>query len=48
MFILPLLPLHGQLALIALSAIGFDLGLQSSPVAHQNWCMALSHRPAAA
>ena len=36
MFILPLLPLHGQLALIALSAIGFDLGLQSSLVAHQN------------
>ncbi|MDK1845134.1 MULTISPECIES: MFS transporter [unclassified Klebsiella] len=35
MFILPLLPL-GQLALIALSAIGFDLGLQSSLVAHQN------------
>jgi hypothetical protein len=33
MFILPLLPLHGQLALIALSAIGFDLGLQSSLVA---------------
>ena len=36
MFILPLLPVHGQLALIALSAIGFDLGLQSSLVAHQN------------
>lgn len=31
-----ILPLHGQLALIALSAIGFDLGLQSSLVAHQN------------
>ncbi len=36
MFVLPLLPVHAQLALIALSAIGFDLGLQSSPVAHQN------------
>ncbi len=36
MFMLPLLPVHAQLALIALSAIGFDLGLQSSPVAHQN------------
>jgi predicted MFS family arabinose efflux permease len=36
MFFLPLLPVHGQLALIALSAIGFDLGLQSSLVAHQN------------
>jgi predicted MFS family arabinose efflux permease len=47
MFMLPLLPLHGQLALIALSAIGFDLGLQSSLVAHQN-LMASSRRPAAA
>jgi predicted MFS family arabinose efflux permease len=36
MFFLPLLPIHAQLALIALSAIGFDLGLQSSLVAHQN------------
>jgi hypothetical protein len=31
MFILPLLPLHGQLALIALSAIGFDLGPLPAP-----------------
>lgn len=36
MFLLPVLPSHGQLALIALSAVGFDLGLQSSLVAHQN------------
>lgn len=36
MFLLPLLPVQGQLALIALSAVGFDLGLQSSLVAHQN------------
>jgi predicted MFS family arabinose efflux permease len=36
MFFLPLLSIHGQLALIAFSAIGFDLGLQSSLVAHQN------------
>lgn len=36
MFALPMLPPHGQLVLIALSAIGFDLGLQSSLVAHQN------------
>lgn len=36
MFMLPLLPVHAQLTLIALSAIGFDLGLQSSLVAHQN------------
>lgn len=36
MFLLPALPVQGQLLLIALSAIGFDLGLQSSLVAHQN------------
>jgi len=36
MFLLPFLPVQGQLVLIALSAIGFDLGLQSSLVAHQN------------
>ncbi|MEJ8326130.1 MFS transporter [Kosakonia sacchari] len=36
MFLLPVLPPQGQLALIALSAVGFDLGLQSSLVAHQN------------
>lgn len=36
MFLMPALGTHGQLALIALSAVGFDLGLQSSLVAHQN------------
>lgn len=36
MFFLPWLPAHGQLVLIAVAAIGFDLGLQSSLVAHQN------------
>lgn len=36
MFLLPALPVHGQWVLIALSAVGFDLGLQSSLVAHQN------------
>ncbi|MEN3755109.1 MFS transporter [Mangrovibacter yixingensis] len=35
MFLLPLLPLHAQLCLIALAAIGFDLGLQSTLIAHQ-------------
>ncbi len=35
MLAMPLLPVHGQLLLIALAAIGFDLGLQSSLVAHQ-------------
>lgn len=36
MFLLPALPVKGQWLLIALSAVGFDLGLQSSLVAHQN------------
>lgn len=36
MFLMPTLGVHGQLVLIALSAVGFDLGLQSSLVAHQN------------
>ena len=35
MFLMPA-PGAGQLVLIALSAVGFDLGLQSSLVAHQN------------
>jgi MFS family permease len=48
MFMLPLLPPHGQLALIALSAIGFDLGLQSSLVAHQNLVYGLEPQAAAA
>ena len=36
MYLMPALGVHGQLILIAISAIGFDLGLQSSLVAHQN------------
>uniref|UniRef100_UPI003F619D22 MFS transporter n=1 Tax=Kluyvera sichuanensis TaxID=2725494 RepID=UPI003F619D22 len=36
MLLLPVLPPLAQLALIAVSAVGFDLGLQSSLVAHQN------------
>ena len=36
MFLMPIFGLHGQLILIAVSAVGFDLGLQSSLVAHQN------------
>ncbi|MGU9865190.1 MFS transporter [Kluyvera ascorbata] len=36
MLLLPVLPPMAQLALIAISAVGFDLGLQSSLVAHQN------------
>lgn len=35
MFLLPLLPLPAQLALIALSAVGFDLGIQATLIAHQ-------------
>ena len=36
MFVLPFVPAHAQLVIIALAAVGFDLGLQSSLVAHQN------------
>ncbi len=36
MFLMPALGVHGQLILIAVAAVGFDLGLQSSLVAHQN------------
>jgi predicted MFS family arabinose efflux permease len=36
MLFLPLLPAKGQLVLIAIAAVGFDLGLQSSLVSHQN------------
>jgi predicted MFS family arabinose efflux permease len=35
MFLLPLLPLTAQLALIVLCTIGFDLGVQACLVAHQ-------------
>ncbi len=42
MFLLPALPVHGQWLLIALSAVGFDLGLQSSLVAHQNLVYSLA------
>ncbi|BDH46290.1 MFS transporter [Salmonella enterica subsp. enterica serovar Choleraesuis] len=36
MLLLPILPTWAQLALIAVSAVGFDLGLQSALVSHQN------------
>ena len=35
MWMLPMLSIHAQLLLIAIAAIGFDLGLQASLVAHQ-------------
>ncbi|AKP33547.1 MFS transporter [Yersinia aleksiciae] len=35
LFLLPLLPLHFQIGLIVISAIGFDFGVQASLVAHQ-------------
>ncbi|MBW1254183.1 MFS transporter [Pantoea allii] len=35
MFLLPLLPLPGQLVLIIICTIGFDLGVQATLVAHQ-------------
>lgn len=42
MFLLPLLPVSGQLAVIVLSAIGFDLGIQASLVAHQTIIYAIN------
>ena len=45
MFLLPLLSPHAQLALIVASAIGFDLGIQATLVAHQT--LVYSLEPAA-
>jgi predicted MFS family arabinose efflux permease len=42
MFLLPLLPVPAQLTLIALSAVGFDLGIQASLVAHQTIIYAIN------
>ena len=42
MFVMPLLPVPAQLAVIAISAIGFDLGIQASLVAHQTIIYALN------
>jgi predicted MFS family arabinose efflux permease len=42
MFMLPLLPVPAQLAVIALSAVGFDLGIQASLVAHQTIIYAIN------
>ncbi|WP_174847996.1 MFS transporter [Yersinia artesiana] len=35
LFLLPLLPFHLQIALIVVSAVGFDFGVQATLVAHQ-------------
>jgi len=35
MFLMPLLPVQGQLALLALATVGFDLGVQASLISHQ-------------
>jgi predicted MFS family arabinose efflux permease len=35
MFLMPWLPVQGQLALLALSTVGFDLGVQASLISHQ-------------
>jgi predicted MFS family arabinose efflux permease len=35
MLLMPLLPVHGQLALLALATVGFDLGVQASLISHQ-------------
>lgn len=42
MFALPLLPVSGQIAVIVVSAIGFDLGIQASLVAHQTIIYAIN------
>lgn len=42
MFVMPLLPIPAQLAIIVISAIGFDLGIQASLVAHQTIIYALN------
>lgn len=42
MFVMPLLPVPAQLAVIVVSAIGFDLGIQASLVAHQTIIYALN------
>jgi predicted MFS family arabinose efflux permease len=42
MLVMPLLPLPAQLAVIVISAIGFDLGIQASLVAHQTIIYALN------
>jgi len=42
MFLLPALPLPAQLALIVLSTIGFDLGVQATLVAHQTLVYSLA------
>lgn len=42
MFLLPLLPMPAQLALIVLCTIGFDLGVQATLVAHQTLVYSLA------
>lgn len=42
MFLLPALPILAQLALIVLSTIGFDLGVQATLVAHQTLVYSLA------
>jgi predicted MFS family arabinose efflux permease len=42
MFLLPLLSVPAKLALIALSAVGFDLGIQATLVAHQTIIYAIN------
>ena len=42
MFLLPALPIPAQLALIVLSTIGFDLGVQATLVAHQTLVYSLA------
>lgn len=42
MFVMPLLPVSAQLTIVVISAIGFDLGIQASLVAHQTIIYAIN------
>jgi len=43
LFLLPLLPVPAQLALIVISALGFDFGVQATLVSHQTLIFGLEH-----
>jgi predicted MFS family arabinose efflux permease len=44
MLLMPLLPVQGQLALLALATVGFDLGVQASLIAHQTIVYGIARR----
>ncbi len=43
MFVMPMLSEHGQLWLLGASAIGFDLGIQATLIAHQTIIYSIDH-----